>query len=148
MKAIRGLLLATGLIMGLWGLWLMRDFSFEQLRSAGLWLIGGIVFHDAILAPIVVLYGFVHFKTIPGYARKPATIGLILWGTISAAVFNVLSGQGGKPDNDTVINRPYLTSWLVLTVILALVVAVNIMLRRPREIPAESNGGRSGRDVG
>lgn len=139
MKAIRGVLLLAGVLMALWGLWLMRDFHTGQLRSAGVWVLGGIVLHDGILAPLVVLYAFIHFKAIPRYARKPATIGLILWGTISVAVFNVLIGKGGKPDNHTVLNRPYVTTWLVMTVVLALLVGADIIRRRTRTIPAEAS---------
>lgn len=138
MRAIRGTLILAGLLMGLWGLWLMRDFRLDQLKSAGLWMVGGIVFHDGVLAPLVVLYSLVHFKAIPDYSRKPATIGLILWGTITVAVGNVLSGEGGKPDNHTVLNRPYMTTWLILTLILAVFVASEILWRRSRNVRAQT----------
>lgn len=133
MRVIRGLLIVGGLLMGTWGLWLMRDFRFDQLKSAGLWVVGGIVFHDGVLAPLVVLYGLVHFRAIPAYARKPVTVGLILWGTITVAVGNVLSGEGGKPDNHTVLNRPYMTTWLILTAVLAILVVSDILWRRSRQ---------------
>jgi len=143
MRAFRGLLILTGVLMGLWGLWLMRDFRFDQLKSAGFWFAGGIIFHDGILAPIVVLYGAFHMWAIPSYARKPATIGLILWGTLTIAVANVLSGQGGKPDNDTVINRPYVSTWLIMTAVIAIIVGADILRRSRRKIPAETMADES-----
>ncbi len=132
MKAIRAVLLLGGLLMAGWGLWLMRDFRIDQLRSSGLWLVGGIVVHDGILAPIVVLYGLVHARAVPAYARKPVTVGLILWGTITVAVANVLSGEGGKADNHSLLNRPYQTTWLVLTFVLIAAVIADVIRRRPR----------------
>lgn len=117
MKSMRALLIAVGVLMGLWGLWLVRDFRFDQLRSAVTWLAGGVVVHDAILAPLVVGIGVILVRVVPVYARKPVAVGLILWGTVTIAVANVLSGMGGKPDNDTILNRPYLATWLVMTVV-------------------------------
>lgn len=117
MKLMRALLISVGVLMGLWGLWLVRDFRFDQLRSAVTWLAGGVVVHDAILAPLVVGIGVVLARVVPVYARKPVTVGLILWGTVTIAVANVLSGVGGKPDNDTILNRPYVATWLVMTVV-------------------------------
>lgn len=131
MKAIRTLLVIVGVAMGVWGLWLMRDFRFEQLRSAIAWLVGGVVVHDGIVAPLVVGAGVVLARIVPDHAKKPAVVGLILWGTVTIAVANVLSGQGGKPDNDTVLNRPYVATWLVLTVVVfAGIAAYSAVLRK------------------
>ncbi|MEO6471060.1 MAG: hypothetical protein ABIR57_04355 [Aeromicrobium sp.] len=133
MRVFRVLLVLAGIAMGLWGLWLMRDFRFDQLKSAGIWVVAGIILHDGVLAPIVVAFGALHMKAIPNYARKPVTIALIVWGTLTITVGNVLSGQGGKVDNDTVLNRPYVTNWLLLSLGLAIIVALDIVRRRPRK---------------
>ena len=117
MRTTRALLVAVGVLMGLWGLWLVRDFRFDQLRSTVTWLAGGVVLHDAILAPLVVGVGVILARFVPVYARKPVTVGLILWGTVTVAVANVLSGMGGKPDNNTVLNLPYVATWLAMTVV-------------------------------
>ncbi|MDQ3155895.1 MAG: hypothetical protein M3Q98_04110 [Actinomycetota bacterium] len=138
MKIVRASLMVIGLAMGLWGLWLMRDFRFDQLLSAVIWLAGGVVAHDGILAPFVVGAGVVLARVTPAYARKPVTVGLILWGTVTLAVANVLSGQGGKPDNDTVLDRPYLMTWLILTIIVFLGIAAYAGLMRSRSKPGTS----------
>jgi len=130
MRIVRALLIAVGVAIGLWGLWLMRDFRFDQLRSAVIWLAGGVVVHDGILAPLVIGTGFILARITPEYARKPVTVGLILWGTVTMAVANVLSGQGGKPDNDTVLDRPYVATWLIVTVVMFAGIAVYAELSR------------------
>lgn len=132
MRVLRALLLGVGVAMGLWGVWLMRDFRTDQLISAGVWLAGGIVLHDGVLAPLVVGAGVVLARVTPVYARKPATIGLIVWGALTIAVANVLSGQGGKPDNDTVINRPYAVTWLVMTVLVFVAITAYSAVARKR----------------
>jgi hypothetical protein len=133
MRAIRGLLGLTGVGFGLWGLWLMRDFTSEQLVSVGTWLIGAVVLHDFVLAPIVVLLGVLGARRLPGHFRASTGIAFLVWATVTVASVAVLSGQGGKPDNDTILHRPYVLSWLVLTaVIAAYAVGAAALRRRPR----------------
>lgn len=117
--AFRGILVAVGVGFGLWGLWLMRDFTSEQLISTGTWLAGGIILHDAILAPITVGLGIVASRLLPGHFRAATSLTFLLWATLTVVFVPVLSGQGGKPDNDTILGRPYLLSWLLLTGVLA-----------------------------
>lgn len=141
MRATRIVLLAGGFAMGLWGLWLIRDFRLDQLLSAMIWLAGGVIAHDGILAPVVVGIGVVLARITPRYARKPVTVGLILWGTVTMAVANVLSGQGGKADNDSILDRPYVSTWLVMTLVVLAGVAVMSSASR-RRLKAET-GDRS-----
>ncbi len=132
MKAVRGLLVLTGVGFGLWGLWLMRDFTSEQLISIGTWFVGALILHDGIIAPLVVLVGVGGSRLLPGHARSAAAIAFLVWATLTVVFVNVLSGQGGKPDNSTVLNRPYVLSWLVLTVLIAAVATLVAHRRRPR----------------
>jgi hypothetical protein len=122
-RAARLALGALGVVGLLWGAWLLSDDGFDQLRSTALWLVGVVVLHDAVLAPIVVLIGVVAAKTFRH--RAVAAIAFLIWATLTVAVANVLSGVGGKPDMDSLLNRPYLTAWLVLSgVIIAVALAV------------------------
>ncbi len=131
MRAFRGLLLLTGVGFGLWGLWLMRDFRSDQLTSTGVWLVGGVIAHDAILAPLTVLLGVVGARLLPNHARAMVAGAFIVWGTVTIAVANVLLGQGGKPDNDMILGRPYVLAWLVFTALLVLAASAAIRYRRP-----------------
>ena len=132
MKAVRALLVVAGVGFGLWGLWLMRDFTSERLVSAGIWLGGGIVLHDAVLAPITIAVGVVAARLLPRYARAPMGIAFLVWATLTVVLVPVLSGQGGKPDNDTILNRPYVTSWLIMTAVLFAMALVVALRRRSR----------------
>lgn len=119
MKALRVLLVVAGVGLGLRGLWLMRDFTREQLTSEAFWLGGGVLLHDAILAPIVVVIGVVAARWLPAHFRAATAVAFLIWGTLTIVFVPVLSGQGGKPDNDTILGRPYWLSWLVMTLVLA-----------------------------
>ncbi|KRC64846.1 hypothetical protein ASE12_08740 [Aeromicrobium sp. Root236] len=134
MRLVRAVLLLTGVGFGLWGVWLMRDFTSEQLVSMGTWLVAGVIVHDAVLAPVTVLLGVVAARALPRRMRAVAAIAFLVWATLTVAFVNVLSGKGGKPDNDTVLHRPYLLSWVVLTVAIAVSAAV-VTHRRRRMAP-------------
>jgi hypothetical protein len=97
----------------IWGAWLLSDDGLDKLPSTVLWLVGVVVLHDAVLAPIVVVIGVVAARTLR--RRAVAAIAFLIWGTLTLAVANVLSGVGGKPDMDSLLNRPYLSAWLVLS---------------------------------
>jgi hypothetical protein len=132
MRALRAALISIGVGCGLWGLWLMRDFTGEQLRSTGIWLAAGVVVHDALLAPLVVLVGVAASRVLPGRLRAPAAIAFLVWATLTVAFFPVLSGEGGKPGNDTILGRPYQLSWVVMTLLLAAWAVVRARRRRAR----------------
>ena len=132
MRLARVLLLLTGVGFGLWGVWLMRDFTSEQLVSMGTWLVGGVILHDAVLAPVTVLLGVVAARALPRRTRAVAAIAFLVWATLTVAFANVLSGQGGKPDNDTVLHRPYVLSWVVLSV--AIAVSASVVAHRRRRV--------------
>jgi len=131
-NAVRGLLIAAGVGFGLWGLWLMRDFTREQLTSEGFWLVGGVVLHDAILAPVVVVIGFVASRLLPGHFRRSTATAFLIWGTLTVAFLPTLSGQGGKAGNDTILGKPYVLTWIVMTLLLAGYAVGGALLRRRR----------------
>jgi hypothetical protein len=108
----------------------MRDFTSSQLVSMVTFLAGGVILHDAILAPITVGLGVLAARLLPSHFRAAAAGAFLLWATLTVAFFNVLSGKGGKPDNTTVLHRPYLLSWLVLTGVLLGIMIVAAARRR------------------
>lgn len=131
MKVVRSLPLVVGVGFGSWGVWLMSDFTPGQLVSMGTWLVGGVIVHDAVIAPITVVLGVLAARVLPGHVRAVAAVAFLIWATLTVTFINVLSGQGGKPGNDTVLNRPYGMSWVVLTVVIVVIASVVARRRRP-----------------
>lgn len=130
-NAVRALLIAVGVGFGLRGVWLMRDFTREQLTSEAFWLVGGVVLHDAVLAPVVVVLGFAASRLLPGHFRSSTATAFLVWGTLTVAFLPVLSGQGGKPGNDTILGKPYVLTWVIMTSVLV-AYAVGAALWRKR----------------
>lgn len=121
-----------------WGAWLLRDDGADRLWSAALWLAGVVVLHDVVLAPVVVVLGVGAARVLPQRRRAVAAVAFLVWGTVTLAVANVLSGVGGKPGMDSLLHRPYVAAWLVLSglVLVAAVASAAMMKGRPRPTDA------------
>jgi hypothetical protein len=124
---------ALGVAAGLWGVWLLSDDGPDRLVSAGTWLAGAVILHDAVLAPLVVGLGVGATRVLPSRHRPVIAIGFLVWGAMTIAAANVLIGQGGKPGMDSLLHRPYLASWLVVTLLIGAVTAASaVLLARAR----------------
>jgi hypothetical protein len=126
---------AMGVAGIVWGAWLLSDDGVDRLTSTALWLAGVVLLHDAVLAPLVVLIGVVATRWLPTPSRAVVAIGFLVWGTLTLTVANVLTGVGGKPDMESLLNRPYVSAWLLLTgaILLAVIAVVAIRPGRARD---------------
>jgi hypothetical protein len=140
MTALRVLLAVPGLAAVVWGVLLLLDRP-DDLASVVVWAVGGVVGHDLVLAPLVLLAGLLLARLLPESARTPVTLLVVGWALVTAAVANVLSGQGGKPDNLTLLTGDYLPAWSVGTAAVALL-AVGLALRSVRRGRSGPSGGR------
>jgi hypothetical protein len=110
----------------------LADVPQEDWLSVLQWLIGGVILHDGVLAPIVVGLGVVATRWLPAPWRAPAVVGLIGWGSLSLIAIPVLSGNGVDPTNETLQDRPYVTSWWIGTAVTVGLVVVAGWWRRRR----------------
>ncbi|WP_370614553.1 hypothetical protein [Mumia sp. Pv 4-285] len=123
-----------GVAAAAYGAWLLLRLDLGQLVSAVLWLGGGVLAHDAVLAPLVVLVSLLLVRLLPQPARLPAALVGLVWGTVTVMALPVLSGQGGGDENATLLDRSYGTAWMCLTAGAAAVVLVwsGVRARRGR----------------
>jgi len=128
---IRIPLALAGVAAAGWGLWLLHDDGPDRWRSQLFWFLGGVVAHDAVLAPLVVLAGVGASRVLRPRYRAPVAAGFVVWATVSVAVANVVLPVGGRLDNASLMNRPYFVAWLVFTASVVAVVA--LAARRGRE---------------
>lgn len=131
-RAIRVLLVAAGIAAIGFGLWHWRDIDPEKLTSTLVWMAGVVVAHDLVLAPLVVALGVVAARLVPQRWRTPLAVGFVLWGTLTLIALPVLSGMGERPDNPTLLDRPYATAWWAGTALVVLCVLAYGLLRRER----------------
>ena len=120
----RRVVAGTGVVLAAYGAFLLLSRQdLDQIISAAVWLAVGVVLHDAVLAPVVLLVVVVVAKLAPATARAPLAIALVVLGSLTLVAVPVLGRFGARPDNATLLDRPYLAAWFVLVgVCLALVV--------------------------
>ncbi|GGL36465.1 hypothetical protein H9L10_14705 [Phycicoccus endophyticus] len=129
MSAGRVVLGLAGAALVGWGLVLLAGLSGQLLEIAA-WLAGGIVVHDALLAPLVLLLGALAARRVPSWLRPPLVRLLVVLGPLTLVAVPVLGRFGARADNPTLLDRPYLAGWLVVAALAVLGTALDAARRR------------------
>jgi hypothetical protein len=133
-RVTRGLLGATGIGLVLVGLWHLLGTSFPDLLDIGLWLAGGVVLHDAVIAPLVVLAAVVVLPRLPSWSRAPVVVGFVVLLSVTLLAIPAIGRFGARDDVPSLLNRPYGALWLgfAALVVVTVVVAASLRRRRPK----------------
>ncbi|GAA1722158.1 hypothetical protein GCM10009809_17320 [Isoptericola hypogeus] len=97
MRRWRRVLVVAGgalLAFGAWTAW--STVPQGQWTSALLWLAGGVVVHDAVLAPLAVVTGALVLPRVPPTWRAPLRGGLLAAGALALLSVAVLAGAAGR----------------------------------------------------
>ncbi len=131
---MRKLLGALGVGVTAYGGWLLLSRTDnDQLLDAGIWLASGVVLHDFVLTAGVLLAGALSLRLLPEPAKAPAVVGMVVLGALTLVAVPVLGRFGAREDNATLLDRPYLVSWLVLVGFTVLTVTVASLVRSRRD---------------
>ncbi len=130
MRLLRGVLGATGVVLVLVGLRHLLDGSLADLLDLSVWLAGGVLLHDAVLAPLVVLVGALVLPRLPVWCQAPVVVGLVVLLTVTLMALPAIGRFGARPDVPSLLNRAYGVEWLLLALLVLVVVAVASLLRR------------------
>ena len=129
----RILLGAAGVAIAAWGAWtLLTNQRPDQLIAAGIWLAAGVALHDAVLAPVVLLIGWLIVRALPRWARGPVAAGGIVLGTLTLVAVPVLGEFGRRPDNPSLLPRDYVSGWLVVATVVTICVVIAALVARSR----------------
>ncbi|MEO6510559.1 MAG: hypothetical protein ABIO16_06185 [Nocardioides sp.] len=119
---------AIGVAGAAYGAWLLLQ---QDYLSTAVWLAVGVVLHDFVLVPLTLGLGWVAVRVVPPGWRSPLAVGLLVLGSVTLMAVPVLGGWGANTDNATILDRHYVTGWLVVaTLVLAGVVAGAVLSRR------------------
>jgi len=141
----RAVVALPGLAAAAYGLVLLLDLGPHNLRETAIWLVGGVLVHDAVLAPAVLVGCAIGARLLPAHARGPAVVGGIVLGTLTLVAVPVLGRFGAGPDNPTLLDRPYLAGWLVVAgLTLAGVLLTTLWGARSREARSGHGPGAGG----
>jgi hypothetical protein len=140
MRATRALLGAAGVLLVLVGLYHLLGTSLPDLVNVVLWLAGGVVVHDAVLAPLVVLLAVVVLPRLPSWSRAPAVAGFVVLLSVTLLAVPALGRFGARDDVPSLLDRPYGVLWLGFAALVLLVVVVASLWRR-RSTPVDPEAG-------
>ena len=115
---IRGLLELVGLALGGYGGWLLLDLGLTNLVATGVWLAGGVIAHDAVLAPVTIVGGLLLARVLSGTTCVAVVTGAVLLGPVTLLAVPVLGRFGAHGDLPSLLDRDYLTGWLVLAALI------------------------------
>jgi hypothetical protein len=130
-RALRMLVGAMGVLLAAYGGWLLVSRG-HDLLDVGLWLAGGVVLHDAVVAGLTLAVGALAVRRAPGPARAPLAVGFVVLGSVTLVAVPVLGRFGARADNPTLLDRDYTAGWLVLAALTAVAVGVAVLVRSRR----------------
>jgi hypothetical protein len=145
----RWLLGALGLALTAYGAVLLLGTGWSNTVAAALWLAGGVVLHDAVLAPATLAAGLLLVRVVPSSWRGTVVAALAIVGTLTIVAIPVLGRFGARADNPTLLDRPYLAGWLALVLLVtAGAVVVRLALRQPWDARTSERGDHGTRPGG
>ncbi len=132
-SGLRTTLGGLGVLVGLYGAYLVlsrQDFS--QLVSVAIWVGGGLVVHDGLIALLTIAAVVLGARVLPAAAQWSAAVVLVVLGPATILAIPMLGRFGAKSDNATLLDRHYWLGWsaMVLLVVVAVVVASVVRSRR------------------
>jgi hypothetical protein len=109
---------AVGVAVAAYGVFRLLELGWSNLLATVVWLAGGVLLHDVVLAPATIVVCALAVLALRSRAwRAAAAGGLVVLGTVTVTAVPVLGRFGAKPDNPTLLDRPYVAGWLVVAVL-------------------------------
>ncbi|WP_433169310.1 hypothetical protein [Kribbella sp. CA-247076] len=128
----RTALAAGGVLLGLWGLWLLLgSLSTDALIRLPLWLGGAVLVDDFFLVPLTIGIGWLVTRRLTGHTVATVRTVLLYVGITTLIAIPLLLRQG-KGANPTVLSRDYLRDWLVLEAAIVLAGVLVLVVARLR----------------
>jgi hypothetical protein len=140
---VRVVLGTLGVALAAYGGWLLVSRGHDLLDVA-VWLVAGVVLHDAVVAGATLALGALTVRLVPRPVRAPLAVGFVVLGSVTLLAVPVLGRFGARADNPTLLDRDYTTGWLVLAGVTVLVVGGTALVRSR----TDREGGARGPDPG
>ena len=135
---VRVALGVAGVLLGLFGVFrLLTQVSSSNLLALAEWLVGALVIHDGILAPLVVGVGWLLARTVRPRARRWVQAALIAGGFVTVIALPLIHRENTQPVSKAILRRNYGGNLLILLGVVLGVAVVGYLIDTMR--------GRSGR---
>ena len=119
----RGVLYGVGVVfigIGVHGI--LSDPRNAPLGGWGKWFLGGVLIHDLLFAPVVLLVAALVVR-IPLPYRRIVQAALVVGGSLTLVALPAVLGYGRRPDNPSQLPLPYGRNLVELLVAIAVVAA-------------------------
>lgn len=128
-QAIRGALVALGVVLVAWGIWLgWSTISGGNRIHVLVWFAAGVVIHDALVAPASVLLGRFALPHLPTTARWAAR-ALLAWVAVVLVIALPVVRQDRRPANPTIeFGHPFVGVCAAIAGGIAVVAGIQIAL--------------------
>jgi len=141
-RVTRGVLIVVGIaLIGLGGYVLTETVSPTRYSGLLVWLIGSVIVHDAIIAPVVVAVGLAVRRTgrrVPAAVIALVQSAVVVGVVLSMIVVPEIVARAKGPKNDTVLPFDYAARlgamWVVIAVVTALAVAIYLVRTRRQKV--------------
>lgn len=110
---------AVGVLVGVYGAYVLLGLGWDNLLKTFYWLAGGVIIHDGIIGFAMVAVG-VAVVVVPHRVRAPIATGLIVIGTVTMTAIPMLGRFGERTDNATLLDRNYTVGWLVFAALVVI----------------------------
>jgi hypothetical protein len=116
-------------VFGAWGL--LRNIQGPALMSWAKTVVGGLVVHDLLLAPVIVVAWVLVVRVVPRRVRPAVQGGLIVSGVLVAIAIPVVRGSGRLANNPSLLPSAHYGSRLLAVLAVVWAVTALAALRRP-----------------
>ncbi|MGC4111494.1 MAG: hypothetical protein QM747_13945 [Nocardioides sp.] len=123
MTATRIALGLAGLAAAAYGVLRLWQLGTDNLVDSATWLVGGVVLHDAVFAPVVIVVSLVAVRLAPPRLLAPVTVALVVLVPVTLLGVPELGRFGDDPRNATLLDRHYWAGWSVLVAVVLAAVA-------------------------
>jgi len=96
-------------------------------------LIGGVLLHDLLIAPLVALLGLLIVRFVPVVARGPVNLALAVSGVVVLFSYPLLRGFGRHAGNPSTLPHDYVANVLLIVSITWIVAAITVSFRVGRK---------------
>jgi hypothetical protein len=123
--AWRIILMTSGVVVGLLGaVQLLVGTPVTNLLVLAGWMIGAVVIHDGVLAPVVVAVGWAVGRVVPARARRYLQAFLVAGGLVTIVAVPLIARRGTQETAKAILQQNYGAN---LTLLLGLFAAGSLL---------------------
>jgi len=130
----------AGVGIAAYGVWRLLQLGSHNLVATGTWLVGGVVLHDAVLAPVTIAAAFVAARFVSPRRLVPWVVAAIVLAPVTILSVPVLGRFGARPSEPSLLDRHYWLGWCALVAVVGVAILVGTLARRAGVRPSTREG--------